>query len=114
MLNNFKRSYEVQTIKKVESILDAPGGTGKTFLINLLLSKVRGQQSVAIVAASSGIAVTLLRNGRTAHVSFNLPMDLAQTNQASCTISRARDKAKVLEKARFMVWDEYTMAHVGS
>ena len=43
--------------------LDAPGGTGKTFLINLLLSKVIGQQSVAIAAASSGIVATLLPNG---------------------------------------------------
>ena len=91
--------------------VDDPGGTGKTFLINLLLSKVRGQQSVAIAAASSGIAAMLLPNGRTAHALFNLPLDLAKTDQASCTISHASSKAKVLEKAKLIVWDECPMAY---
>ena len=90
---------------------DAPGGTGKTFLINLLLSKVRGQQSVAIAATSSGITATLLPNGRTAHALFNLPLDLAKTDEASCTISRASSKANVLKKAKLIVWDECAMAH---
>ena len=78
--------------------LDAPGGMGKTFLINFLLSKVRGQQSVAVAAASSGIAATLLPNGQTADASFNLVWDLAKTDQASCTISHASNKEKVLER----------------
>ena len=94
--------------------LNAPGGTGKTFLINLLLSKVRGQQSVAIDAASKGIAATVLPNGRTAHTSFNLPLNFAKIDQASCTISCASNKAQVLEKAKLMVWNECTLAHVGS
>lgn len=42
--------------------LDAPGGTGKTFVINLLLAKVRSQKRIAL--ASSGIAATLLEGGR--------------------------------------------------
>ncbi|KAI0236601.1 hypothetical protein LSAT2_012831, partial [Lamellibrachia satsuma] len=40
--------------------LDAPGGTGKTFLSNLLLAKIRQQRNIAIAVASSGIAATLL------------------------------------------------------
>ncbi|CAF1652102.1 unnamed protein product, partial [Didymodactylos carnosus] len=47
--------------------LDAPGGTGKTFVINLLLAKIRQQSKIAIAVASSGIAATLLHGGRTAH-----------------------------------------------
>ena len=45
--------------------LDAPGGTGKTFLINLLLAKVRFDKKKinAIAVASSGIAATLLEGG---------------------------------------------------
>jgi len=83
--------------------LHVPGGTGKTFLINLLLSKVRGQQSVAIVEASSGIAATLLPNGQTARASFSLSLDLAKTDEASCTISRVSSKAEMLEQAKLMV-----------
>ncbi|CAH2108543.1 unnamed protein product [Euphydryas editha] len=33
--------------------LDAPGGTGKTFLINLLLAKIRSEKNIAIAVASS-------------------------------------------------------------
>jgi hypothetical protein len=38
---------------------DAPGGTGKTFLINLLLAKVRQTGKIALVVAASGIAAKL-------------------------------------------------------
>ena len=47
--------------------LDAPGGTGKTFLINLILPKLQSQGKIALVTASSGIAATLLTGGRTLH-----------------------------------------------
>ena len=46
--------------------LDAPGGTGKTFLIRLILATIRSQNNIALALASSGIAATLLPGGRTA------------------------------------------------
>ena len=57
--------------------LDAPGGTGKTFLINLLLAKVRSQRKIALAVASSGIAATLLNGERNAHSTFMLPLNLS-------------------------------------
>jgi len=36
--------------------MDAPGGTGKTFLLNCLLANVRQRNDVALAVASSGIA----------------------------------------------------------
>ena len=56
--------------------LDAPGGTGKTFLINLLLAQIRSSGKVALAVASSGIAATLLSGGRTAHSTFKLPLNV--------------------------------------
>lgn len=50
--------------------LDAPGGTGKTYLIELLLTKIRMEGNIALAVASSGIAATLLPGGRTAHSTF--------------------------------------------
>ena len=38
--------------------LDAPGGTGKTYLINLVLSKIRSQSKILLATASNGIATT--------------------------------------------------------
>ncbi|XP_055910601.1 uncharacterized protein LOC129944965 [Eupeodes corollae] len=40
--------------------LDAPGGTGKTSLIAPILARIRSQNHIALVIASSGIAATLL------------------------------------------------------
>lgn len=36
--------------------LDAAGGTGKTFVISLLLARIRSRNYVALALASSGIA----------------------------------------------------------
>ncbi|PAA92237.1 hypothetical protein BOX15_Mlig005928g1 [Macrostomum lignano] len=40
--------------------IDAPGGTGKTFLLTLLLNCVRARRQIAVAVASSGIAATIL------------------------------------------------------
>ncbi|GBP65295.1 hypothetical protein EVAR_48001_1 [Eumeta japonica] len=50
--------------------LDAPGGTGKTFVISLILATIRSRCDIALALASSGIAATLLDGGRTAHSAF--------------------------------------------
>ena len=43
--------------------LDAPGGTGKTFLINLIIQKLVTKKNIVIATATSGIASTLLYKG---------------------------------------------------
>ena len=47
--------------------INAPGGYGKTFLIETVLSSVRCVGKIALAVASSGIAAELLEGGRTAH-----------------------------------------------
>ena len=44
-------------------LLDAPGGTGNTFLIKLILAKLWSEGKTALVTASSDIALTLLTEG---------------------------------------------------
>ena len=67
--------------------LDAPGGTGKTFLINLILAKLRSVGNIALATASSGIAATLLTGGRTLHSTFKIPLDL-HASDIPCATSR--------------------------
>ena len=57
---------------KENIFLDVPAGTGKTFLINLLLAKVRFDKKNVLAVASSGIAATVLEGGRTAHSTENM------------------------------------------
>ena len=67
---------EIKTYQTLLYILsnDAIGGTGKTFLINLLLF-VR-KKNIALAVASSGRGATLLDGGITAKYMFCLPLDL--------------------------------------
>lgn len=59
-----QREIFTKIVQKVETeeggiyFIDAPGGTGKTFLLNLILAQVRKDGNIAIAVASSGIAAT--------------------------------------------------------
>lgn len=70
--------------------IDAPGGTGKTFLNNLLLAKVRSTGKLTIAVASSGIAATLLSGGKTAHytATFKLPLNVSFEEESVCSIRK--------------------------
>ncbi|XP_025408974.1 uncharacterized protein LOC112682560 [Sipha flava] len=94
-------------------IENAPGGTGKTFLTNLILAKVRSTRDIALAVASSGIAATLLEGGRTAHATFKLPPNLTTSATPFCNISKQSNFAEVLKDTKLIVWDEITMAHKG-
>jgi hypothetical protein len=91
--------------------IDAPGGTGKTYLANLLLSTVRSRGSVAVACATSGIAAQLLDGGKTAHSTFKIPIRLPDDNTAMCSIKRGSVTASLFNKCRLVVWDEATMAN---
>ena len=69
--------------------LDAPGGTGKMFLINLILSKLRSESKIALVTASSGIAATLLTEGATLHSTLKIPIGLHAMDISICSIKKA-------------------------
>ncbi|XP_044597781.1 uncharacterized protein LOC123274285, partial [Cotesia glomerata] len=91
--------------------LDAPGGTGKTFLLNLILAEVRRKHEIAVGVASSGIAATLLDGGRTAHSAFKLPLNLNVAESPVCNIGKSSGMATVLKKCQLIIWDECTMSH---
>ena len=91
--------------------LDAPGGTGKTFLISLILDTIRSQGKIALALASSGIAATLLEGGRTAHSALKLPLNLQTIDEPTCNITKTSAMAKVLQNCNLIIWDECTMAH---
>lgn len=86
--------------------------TGKPFIINLLLAKIRHANCIALGVASSGIAATLICNGRTAHSTFKLPLDLAVSGPSSvCNIAKNSTTAQILKECKLIIWDEVTMAH---
>ena len=91
--------------------LDAPGGTGKTFLLNLIPAFVRKTNHIALAVASSGIAATLLQGGKTAHSTFKLPLKLQQIEMPTCNIKKRSALAELLKQTSLIIWDECTMSH---
>ena len=82
--------------------IDAPGGTGKTFLTKLILANVRSQGHTALAVASSGIAATLLPGGRTAHSTFKLPLDLTSDDMPTCNVTRNSAVATIMKKTKLI------------
>ena len=91
--------------------LDARGGTGKTFLLSLILATIRSQNKIALAIASSGIAATLLDGGRTAHSALKLPLNMQITETPTSNIYKNSGMGKVLQSCQLIVWDKCTMAH---
>ncbi|CAB3232612.1 unnamed protein product [Arctia plantaginis] len=90
---------------------DAPGGTGKTFLMSVVLATVRVRSNIAAAVASFGIAATLLEGCRTAHSALKLPLNLQTIEEPTCNITKNSAMAKVLSASKIIIWDECTMAH---
>jgi len=104
-------------------VVNAPGGTGKIFLItqqiitriktsliNLLLV-VRLAGGTALAVTSSDIATTLLNRGRTAHSTFKLLLNVFCDEESVFPIRKNGPLGKILQKTLFVVWDECTMSH---
>jgi hypothetical protein len=91
------------------AFVDAPGGTGKTFVFNHLLAAVRGQGNVALAVAYSGIAATLLDGGRTLNSRFRVP--LVTNEQSLCNIPAQSALADLIRRTKLIVWDEAPMVH---
>ncbi|GFW53690.1 ATP-dependent DNA helicase [Trichonephila clavipes] len=91
--------------------IDAPGGTGKTFLLSLILATIRSQNNIALAIASSGIAATLLDGSRTTHSALKLPLNFQNTEAPTCNISKNSEMGKVLQTCQIIIWDECTMSH---
>src|SRR5213592_4204441 len=87
--------------------LEGFGGTGKTFLINLVLAKVRSEGRIALSTASSGIAATLLDGGTTAHSRFKIPIDIQ--SDSTCNIPAQSNLANLLRETDLVFWDEAPM-----
>ncbi|XP_045800265.1 uncharacterized protein LOC123894338 [Trifolium pratense] len=83
------------------------GGTGKTFLWKTLSAALRSEGKIVINVASSGIASLLLPNGKTAHSTFCIPLEINE--KSTCNIKQHCHRAELLRAASLFIWDEAPM-----
>ena len=114
-LNNDQKLIYEQVIHSFEHdegrlfALQASAGTGKTHTINLLLDYVRSNGLVALGTAMSGIAATLLHNGRTLHKRAKIPIKIQEHSTAN--FSRRDATGKLMQLAKLIIIDEVSMGH---
>ena len=89
--------------------IDGPGGTGKTFVENMLLARVRSSGDIALAVASSGIAAILLDGGQTTHSRFKIPINIHA--DSVCSIRAQSELAELIRQAKIVLWDEAPMQH---
>ena len=87
--------------------VDGPGGTGKTFLYKALLARVRSKGKIAIATATSGVAASIMPEGRTAHSRFKIPLTIQ--DGGVCNFTKQSGTTKLLQEASIILWDEATM-----
>ncbi|KAM3356885.1 hypothetical protein P3S68_023599 [Capsicum galapagoense] len=85
------------------------GGTGKTFLWKTLSIGIRSKGDIVLNVASCGIASLLLPGERTFHSRFAIPLNI--TKDSTCNIKQGSPLAKLMVKAKFIIWDDAPMMH---
>ncbi|CAF1711503.1 unnamed protein product [Brassica oleracea] len=83
------------------------GGTGKTFLWNILSAAIRSRGKIVLNVASSAIASLLLPGGRTAHSRFGIPINPDEFS--TCKIQPGSNQAELIARASLIIWDEAPM-----
>ena len=89
--------------------INAPRGCGKIFLLNAILAYARRMGKKCIATASSGIAATLVRGGRTAHSTFRIPIPILRTS--TCSMKANSKLGQLILATELLIRDEALMAH---
>ena len=88
--------------------LDGPGGSDKTFIYETLYYLIRGQNKEVNTLAFTGIAATLLPEGKTVHKTLGLPVLLFFDSSSNIKIQS--EAGQQLKNVDVFIWDEAPMA----
>ncbi|XP_023312434.1 uncharacterized protein LOC108916109, partial [Anoplophora glabripennis] len=88
-------------------LVDAPAGSGKSYLFQTIITKLRGEGLPVLVTSPTGIAASLLKGGRTLHSTFKLPFDINETTTSGVTPRSA--EGRYLATAPLLIIDEISM-----
>ena len=107
MVNELRNGSEPSTHRPRAYFVDAPGGTGKTFVFNTLIAKALSEGLKVASCAWTGIAGNLLRFGQTMHSLFKLPVPILETS--TCNITTTSKQATFIRSLSMILIDEASM-----
>ncbi len=102
-----KRIYNPNRSDGYLAFIDAPGGTGKTFVLNTLMSHIRGEGDIALASAFCGVAALLLEGGCTVHKRFDVKPNMQKCDMF--TIKKGTALAELMKMTKVIVIDEAPM-----
>ncbi|XP_062206065.1 uncharacterized protein LOC133907870 isoform X5 [Phragmites australis] len=85
-LFGFEIHGRTPAVERLHVHLPGFGGTGKTFLWNSIIYKLRSETKIILPVATSAVAALLLAGGRTSHSRFQIPIDINESS--TCNIRR--------------------------
>ncbi|XP_029172378.1 uncharacterized protein LOC114941527 [Nylanderia fulva] len=88
--------------------IDGPGGSGKTFIYTTLYYLLKSRGKIINTMAFTGIAATLLPNGKTIHKVFGLPVPLFADSTSNIKVQSK--EAENLKLVDVFIIDEAPMA----
>ena len=110
---NFVQSFKTAFLTKNTIhrlfFIDGAAGTGKTHLYNYLFHLLKSKGRYVIACAFTGIAATLLPEGRTIHSAFKLPLKLTEKSISSITSSSYASQHAFIRELDVIIIDEVSM-----
>ena len=103
ILDKLKKASDNANEEKNIFFIDAPGGTGKTFVLNAFIAYERSKGQICIPVATQGIAAILMKGGKTAHSTFGVPLNC--DSESNSFIKKTTALGKMLQKAHSIVFD---------
>ena len=101
-LATIRRAYEER--QGGAFFLDAPAGSGKTFLLQCILNMVRAEGDVVLVASTTGITALELDGGSTLHSLLKAPLKI--TAESRLNIDYQTALGRLVREAKVMVYEE--------
>ena len=102
-----KVQRKLETGEQIIQMIDAPAGTGKTYVLGSIAAYVRSNKNICLNSAFSGVAAQLLEGGVTIHKRFNMRINMAP--DINCSINKDSTIAKLLCKCHMILMDEVVM-----
>ena len=89
--------------------IDGAAGTGKTHLYNFLFHFLKSQNIDVIACAYTGIAATLLPEGRTLHSAFKIPFNPTREKRSNITSTSHSEQYRMITHLQVLIIDEASM-----
>ena len=107
IVNSITQHGAISSDRSRAYFIDAPGGTGKTFVFNTLIAKALANGHKIASCAWTGIAGNLLRFGQTMHSLFKLPVPILE--DSTCNVTTNSSHAEFLRGLSIIFIDEASM-----